>query len=485
MSTAPPILAEPLVETTSDTGLRTNDFSDRLSPIIVKELRQGMRTKMFAITFILLQAVMALALLTSTSAGSSAAAANSFWFILCIILLFVMPQRGFNALAGEEKNQTMDLILLTRLTSWRITFGKWIAIVCISLLIVISVMPYVVLRYYVGGINIGADLMRMGIVVFFSCLLTACSVGFSAQKMVLLRRIIGLGILVLAITLTSGIMSQLNYSGFYTSPKDDWLAYAGTLALGIFTVYYLLDMGASVIAPAAENHSTRKRLASIGIIFSIAIAALFGTDLDTLARISLIITTVVSIDALTENPVLLPSVTVPFVRKGLLGRLSGYFLYPGWHTAIVFSLIMFTVPCGLLIYQGNGAPDSEDLGYLIAFTAAVLMPVVISRIFFPSTRSHFALYILLQSIIGLFSLLITIIANTTNTDEILLFGLISPYVCMAGIDNSPTRELFIICAIVTLLLYLAILTVRSIPIFQKTRDVEKRAREIIQKTESP
>ncbi len=35
-----------------------NDFADWLSPILVKELRQGLRTRVFTSTFILLQLVL-------------------------------------------------------------------------------------------------------------------------------------------------------------------------------------------------------------------------------------------------------------------------------------------------------------------------------------------------------------------------------------------------------------------------------------------
>ena len=47
------------------------DFSDKLSPMLVKELRQGMRTNLFTVAFILLQAFMILCMLFGMNGGGS------------------------------------------------------------------------------------------------------------------------------------------------------------------------------------------------------------------------------------------------------------------------------------------------------------------------------------------------------------------------------------------------------------------------------
>ena len=48
------------------------DFPARFSPMLVKELRQGMRTNLFSVAFILLQTVMVLSLLAGLAGPGSA-----------------------------------------------------------------------------------------------------------------------------------------------------------------------------------------------------------------------------------------------------------------------------------------------------------------------------------------------------------------------------------------------------------------------------
>ena len=164
------------------------DFSDRLSPMLVKELRQGLRTKVFTSAFILLQVL----LLFSTSIASLAPGAGPaldgfFWFFLSLALSFIQPLRGINALNEETRLNTLELILLTKLDALRIVTGKWASIVGQSALLAVAVLPYVVLRYFLGGVDIVHDLAYLLILLFLSAILTALTVGFSAFPSVILR----------------------------------------------------------------------------------------------------------------------------------------------------------------------------------------------------------------------------------------------------------------------------------------------------------
>mgnify|MGYP005680938703 CR=1 FL=1 len=69
---------------------RMGDFSPRLSPMLVKELRQGMRTNMFAIAFILLHTFMMLCLLTAMIDPGSSDSEVFFWFVIIVVLLLCL-----------------------------------------------------------------------------------------------------------------------------------------------------------------------------------------------------------------------------------------------------------------------------------------------------------------------------------------------------------------------------------------------------------
>ena len=126
----------------------TTDFPDRLSPMLVKELRQGLRAKTFVAVFLSLQVLLLLILLTATASTSSANAGSVISVVIftffSIAVLVVQPLRGIGAISSEVKGNTIDMMVLTRLSARRIVHGKWFAIVSQSALIFATIVPYLI-----------------------------------------------------------------------------------------------------------------------------------------------------------------------------------------------------------------------------------------------------------------------------------------------------------------------------------------------------
>lgn len=455
------------------------DFHDRLSPMLVKELRQGTRTRMFAAAFIIVQAVLALTILTALGArGNAEDTGGFFWWILTISLFVLMPLRGFNALSSEDRLKTMDLILLTRLTAWRITFGKWAALVSQSALFVASVLPYVVLRYFLGGVNVLVEVAWVAIVFFISAILTAITVGFSAHKFFLIRGVVAIGVLFLGFFAAGVLYDQFfeeNTLPFAYS-SSAWLAYLGSAVIGIFAMYYVLDMGATFIAPAAENHATRKRVSSLVVIALLISSAAVGADVDLIFVVTTIIAGVVCFDALTETPNLLPSIFAPFVRRGSMAVIAGRALYPGWHSAVWFTAIIGGALAGYA-YVYNFFADPEFAHAFVSVTAMFIFPLAIIQLFFRKAPQVFAMYILVQCITALFALLVSIIAGVMGSAEGTIaywIGSFLPLVLLiGGLDRPHLLEPFFVMSMVILALSLIVLLVRSFPIFRRTSKLER------------
>src|ERR1700722_2347400 len=104
-------------------------LDDWLSPILVKELRQGMRARVFVASFLLIQVFLIVLVLGNVAAQGDRSSLEFqnviFWLIIGFTLLLFMPLRGLVAISSEVKNRTMETVLLTRLTAWRVVFGKW------------------------------------------------------------------------------------------------------------------------------------------------------------------------------------------------------------------------------------------------------------------------------------------------------------------------------------------------------------------------
>src|SRR5438128_7317412 len=89
--------AAPVSDDTPVKPLRTNprDFADWLSPILVKELRQGMRARVFVSSFLILQALMIfnviVGLLSSAQQADTSFSSGFFWWMIGLPVLLIMP----------------------------------------------------------------------------------------------------------------------------------------------------------------------------------------------------------------------------------------------------------------------------------------------------------------------------------------------------------------------------------------------------------
>ena len=162
------------------------DFSDRLSPMVVKEMRQGLRGKVFVSMLVVFQLIMTLVVAMAAGGESESDVRTFFWLALMLVMLVGLPMRGFGLLAAEQKEATLDMLMLTSISSMRIVFGKWLALFTQSLLLVVSLLPYMLARYHFGGVEVVNELVALYFVLLLSALLVLV---FTTQAAPLLWRI--------------------------------------------------------------------------------------------------------------------------------------------------------------------------------------------------------------------------------------------------------------------------------------------------------
>jgi hypothetical protein len=158
--------------------------------MVVKELRQGLRAQGFVFPFLLLQ-VLALGavamefLLTRTGTPASgwqlvaSGAPGLFWMAVYIVVAGVMPLRLMESLRGESDGGNAELLLLGGLTRWQIVRGKWLVQVVLCLLALLSLLPYMLVRYFFGGVELLQNLFSFGSVLAASLGMAGCVVGAS------------------------------------------------------------------------------------------------------------------------------------------------------------------------------------------------------------------------------------------------------------------------------------------------------------------
>lgn len=355
------------------------DFPDFFSPMLVKELRQGLRARVFLGLFLGLQAFMAVMLLsagTSGKAGSAGATISAMLFsFFAVAAIVVQPLRATSALSGEVKGNTLDLLALTRLSAWRIVFGKWIANVSQTALMLVAVLPYLVLRYFFGGMNLTGEVMLVLLLFLTSAALSAVTIGLSGCSAVLVRFIlpvVGLP-MVLWMLLVYLISTSIGGSGGMMGPVElcSLASEESRWAVGIYSVvmgylgYTFLSWGTSMIAPAAENHALWRRFFSLLLLGAVALLKQIAS-LPTWVSVFLVcaIALPTLMTALTESSPWVVTVRRPFEKFGKGGRMLGWLFYPhrasGYLFAVVFGVLAMGVILDVADVFGSGRPSDYD-----------------------------------------------------------------------------------------------------------------------------
>lgn len=339
--------------------------SDALSPMLVKELRQGTRSRSFMIAMVGLQLAAAVTLcIRAIMAGEGEeleSADIAYWIGIAAPLLLIMPWNALMGVQDERKAQTLELLHLTSLTPWRLIFGKWVSLMSRSLVLLSGIAPYFLVRYFMGGVNVALEGVLLVVLVLVAALATAIGLYLSAFRLALARW--GLGLLLLFVV---GMPTLLLF--IFAQERGDQLLDAITWPLALTTVSafalttcYFLCAAAGLLAPEAVSYEPAKRVSCLLVMGLITrFAFLAGTR--EIAIVNVCVAVIAGLDALCAAPRINRSLFRPFARFGLAGRVAGRLLYPGWPSATLFVLLAFTLYAVLgAVAAGPSHNDFEEV----------------------------------------------------------------------------------------------------------------------------
>lgn len=362
------------------------DFPDRLSPMVVKELRQGMRTRQFGGVILLLHLTLVLFTLMSGGVGNADAVVGG-WFdgIITLVLCVILPLRGFSAVADELKAGTLDMLVLTRLSAGRIIFGKWAAIALQSLLIAFSILPYVVARFVFGGLDLFDEVAMLFYKWLAGVVVAAVIVALSTQRQFWLRAVIvGLPLLMggcgaasffMVSRMGGGMPAGGIFAAFTTAGGrgTTWVS----LGLAAWAIFFFLSLAATRIAPAASMLSVIKRPVHLGVLL---VLILVGWSTGTSAAVTMVsagMLSLIMLDALTERVNEVPSVYAAFYRRGWLGRVALWLMAPGWVTGFVFTVLVV----GMVAVQVRVFRSVEEAQLVVISAAGVWLVAALIQVF--------------------------------------------------------------------------------------------------------
>lgn len=171
------------------------ELPERFGPMIVKELRQSLRRTSFVYPFICIHIFATIAIFAeftmSIGFHSSSNPAvlrwkpdeiGPFWWVAMAVCGVLMPLAGFFLMPQEIEDGNHELLLLTKLTRWQIVSGKFFMLWGLSCLTFVSLLPYVVIRYFIGGIEWFGELVNAGSVLSAAAILSAGTIAASGFK---------------------------------------------------------------------------------------------------------------------------------------------------------------------------------------------------------------------------------------------------------------------------------------------------------------
>ncbi len=249
-------------------------MTDRLNPIVVKELRQAVQGKFLIVVlicFLCLQLLaMGIFLITDESISVSFDAGRNIFQVLLVILfgtclLFVPAYTGLR-LATERADADVDLLFITTLRPRSIIWGKFLAGLVLTVLLYSACMPFMAFTYLLRGIDLPSIfvLLALDFIVVAVSLQGAILIGcFPANRV--FKVILGVGWLVLILAvfqlitlfsfflLQSGIGSQLDSWKF-------WRGALGVLGSGLALIGIFALLSIALISPVSTNRALPVRI---------------------------------------------------------------------------------------------------------------------------------------------------------------------------------------------------------------------------------
>ncbi len=198
-------------------GLETmmkRDLPERLDPMTAKELRQSLRRSGFVLPFMAIQFFALVAMVSEFSNGHSSAGGGAagmlnpwllfgsgpFWAVVAVVCMVLMPLGGLVLMGQELEEGNHELLLLTKLNRWKVVIGKFVTLWGLSVVTFVSLLPYMVVRYLVGGIEWWHETACAGTVLGGSAMIGAGAIGASAFKGIAAR----IGVMVLFLLSMAG-----------------------------------------------------------------------------------------------------------------------------------------------------------------------------------------------------------------------------------------------------------------------------------------
>lgn len=374
-------------------------LAERANPIVLLEVRRGLRTKTFTVAFVLLLTISTLASLIAFGvyeAGSGSAGQGTFialFSALCGVCFFMLPYTAFRSLVREREDKTWPLIVLTGLPPRRILAGKIGSTLLQALLYASVIAPFLLFAYLLQGVSLVVVGALLGAAFALHLFMTVAAVAAATLgESRLVRGAVHFVVLGALFFVTT---SAFSFSAAMTTMHNASDVEGMLVGLGI-AAWLWLSYGLILFAVAvsrltfeSDNHALWPRLALLLHFAGCAALALaWQAFVHTTSHLGLVLGILGLVHAFLAGGL------VGAGRAGTSKRLRDRpprvtlfgLLLPGAARGLRFSLLLIVlfaaVGVGLVLLEGRSRADREAAAVLLVAAFAVLylaVPVALGR----------------------------------------------------------------------------------------------------------
>ncbi len=333
--------------------------SEQINPIVVKEVRQSLKSRQFTISFgLTLVAAVGWTLLAISLSipriyylpGGTILLAGYFC-ILVVPLMVVIPFSAFRSLTSETEDSTFELLSISALSASQIVSGKMASALVQIVLYLSALAPCIVLTYLLRGLSLFSILFILGLTVTYSISETALALLFaSISRSRMVQN--GVSVLILAGLLFAGfgwtaLLIGEGFDEFANPPREVYLVLFAVATILVLVISLVLNAAAAAIDFPSENHSTPIRLRILVIYCAIVFWALMGVVAAQEAEAAVALLTFLFILTMVLGGLITGEYGVISPRaqrslpKTFFGRVFLTWLYPGAGLGYVFIVSLF------------------------------------------------------------------------------------------------------------------------------------------------
>jgi hypothetical protein len=404
------------------------DRSDSLSPLVVKEVRQLVRAREFAMSFgVCLLAGVTIAFFGAADALTGQGTTGGWTFgaltaCLALLGLAVVPLGAFTALRHERAEQTLDLITLTALSPRRVVIGKLLA-QSVKLATLFALMaPFVAMSFLLGGIDLVTILVSLVLLFMWSVWVCAACVFLSTlfKSRAMSGVIFGVVGLALFLVLVIGRAFVMALSAgavplpmFSIGGAEMWWTLAILVTFWLTSLVNFILLAENRLTLPTEDRVTKLRVGFFVQFALIAVWALAYVDGSSRARSSAFETmattgglqlALVALFTVTEDLAISRRVRLRMTSSPWRGLLELF--GPGGGRGAAYVAVQMAL---LIVAAGFFQPTPADFRWLVAICAYILfftgVPAFSLRVLAPARLTAFKLRVAILVFVALLVLL--------------------------------------------------------------------------------